>query len=98
MALMDRVKTDEYTKRRALVMAELQVGIASQLFNRRVELGLTEDHVASVMGSTQPKVSEFERGEANATFDYVARYAASVGLMPVIKFEPQDQLPTDQDE
>ncbi len=92
----DRVRVSDWAKKRALVRAELELGICGQLYARRRDLGLTEDDVAKQMDSTQPKVSEFERGESNATFDYISRYAAVVGLMPVVTFKPIEKLPTDK--
>ncbi len=86
MAVETRARTTEFKKQRALAMAALQTDVAGQLFRRRQELGLTERQIADLIDSTQAKVSDFERGETNATYDYVARYAAAVGLLPRVRF------------
>jgi transcriptional regulator with XRE-family HTH domain len=97
MAVERRARATPFQKRRALAMAALQTDVAGQLFRRREECGLTEQQVADAMGSTQEKVSDFERGETNATYDYVARYAAAVGMIPKVHFVPVTKLPIDQE-
>ena len=50
-----------------------------ELVKLRLKHNLSQETVAERMGVTQPRVSQFERYDANPTLDTVRRYASAVG-------------------
>lgn len=50
-----------------------------ELAAKRVELGLSQQEVATRMGTTQPALARLERGEVDPKLSTLERYAAALG-------------------
>src|SRR5881409_2015473 len=57
----------------------LSEAIADLIVDARVRAGLTQTELARRAGTSQARISELERGEANPTVDTLARIAAALG-------------------
>jgi DNA-binding XRE family transcriptional regulator len=51
-----------------------------ELAAKRVEKGLSQKRVATLMGTTQPAVARLERGEIDPKLSTMQRYAEALGL------------------
>jgi HTH-type transcriptional regulator/antitoxin HipB len=56
---------------------------------RRIELGLTQEDLAGVIGMHRAFVSQFERGKLSVRFEYVLRLVQALGLD--IELRPREQ-------
>jgi DNA-binding XRE family transcriptional regulator len=64
----------------ARAKAHMINSIAATFYARRLELGLREEDVAIAIGSSQSRISAFERADGNPTIETIARLAAVLGL------------------
>jgi len=79
--------TDSYARLKArrpeLEAAEAEIAlseaIADLIVDARVRTGLTQAELARRAGTSQARISELERGEANPTVDTLARIAGALG-------------------
>jgi transcriptional regulator with XRE-family HTH domain len=58
-----------------------RLNIAHAVFDKRVELGLTQDELGRMAGTKQSRVSEIEGMEGNPRFDTLDRISRQLGLM-----------------
>ena len=71
--------------RAALLLGQL-------VYDRRMELGLTQAELADRAGMTQPQLSRLESGGATPTVPLLARVAAALDAELDIAFRPHDSL------
>jgi transcriptional regulator with XRE-family HTH domain len=71
--------------RAALLLGQL-------VYDRRMELGLTQAELAERAGMTQPQLSRLESGGATPTVPLLARVAAALDAELDIAFRPHNSL------
>lgn len=59
--------------------AELKLALADSLRQRRVQKGLTQAGLASLLGSSQPRVVKMEAGDRSVTIDLLVRSLLAIG-------------------
>lgn len=64
--------------------------LATNVYNRRKALGLSQNALAAALGVTQPRIAKIERGDANLRIGTVARLAVVLGceLSDLLTAEP----------
>lgn len=70
---------DDPEVRAAMEDAEERLAITEALRNSRKHAGLSQKHVATLMGTTQSAISDFERGETDPQLSTLQRYARATG-------------------
>lgn len=61
----------------------MSTGIGLRIYNKRKELGWSQDDLASKMGlKSKSTICKIERGEDNLTADSVRKYADALGVTP----------------
>lgn len=61
----------------------MSTGIGLRIYNKRKELGWSQDELASRMGlKSKSTICKIERGEDNLTADSVQKYADALGVAP----------------
>lgn len=58
-----------------LPLESLIGAFTKELYNLRIEAGLTQDEVALATGMTQPQISNIEKGLVNPRLDTILRLA-----------------------
>ena len=84
-AYIERVGGPEEAERRRKTLMARQSG--QRLAEERKQHGLTQAHLAQIMGVTPGRVSQIERGELS-TIEAIARYVQALGG----RLEPRRQL------
>lgn len=64
--------------------------VRRQLVEMRKAAGLRQEEIAERLGMSQSAVSRMERGTGDIGLTTIARYAAAIGVRPVIVFAPTD--------
>jgi len=59
---------------------ELKLALAESLRRKRGEKGLTQAGLASLLGSSQPRVAKMEAGDRSVTIDLLIRALLAVGV------------------
>jgi DNA-binding XRE family transcriptional regulator len=68
----------------------VEYAVANEMLTARSRAGLTQEAVASLMGTTKSTVSRLESGGKHApSLTSLKKYAAAVGCKIEIKFVPQ---------
>ncbi|WP_024286604.1 helix-turn-helix domain-containing protein [Cellulomonas sp. KRMCY2] len=83
MADAPRFTRDRNTpsRRRAAALVEADEMLHASLIAARHDQGLSQQHVAEVMGVTQPTVAAFERYDNDPRLSTIRRYAHAVGVV-----------------
>jgi DNA-binding XRE family transcriptional regulator len=69
---------------------EIEYALADQMLDARAKAGLTQDDVASIMGTTKSAVSRLESGGKHTpSLATLKKYAKAVGCKLEIKLVPQ---------
>lgn len=71
---------DSPARRRARALAEADEELHSKLLKARELQGLSQRHVAEIMGVTQPTVASFEAYDNDPRLSTIRRYAHAVGV------------------
>lgn len=58
--------------------------LSQRLVTRRIELGLTQQHVADLAGVTRRLLTEWEAGRGNPSFRQLGRVLEVLGLQIVV--------------
>lgn len=58
---------------------ELKLALAASLRHRRLRKGLTQAELASLLGSSQPRVAKMEAGDRSVTVDLLMRSLLAIG-------------------
>ena len=69
-------------------MTALDVGIRRHLMVKRLALGLTQQQLAALLGTTQSAVSDMENNRFDLRLSTVNRWAAALGVWVVVSWEP----------
>lgn len=71
----------------------MSTGLGLKIKNRRIELEISQEELASRMGlKSKSTICKIERGEDNLTADSVKKYAQALGVSPdyLIGYEDKD--------
>lgn len=79
------LKDPEFRKESEALQPEFE--IISQIIEARVKKNITQKELARRMGTGQSAISRLESGEYNPSLKFLKKFAESVGLKLVIKFE-----------
>jgi len=82
----ERTGAEEHAAAYEEARASLLLG--QMVYDRRVELGLTQAELAERAGMTQPQLSRLESGGATPTVPLLARIAAALNADLDITFRP----------
>ena len=66
--------------------------LARRLRELREELKVTQGNLAALVGTKQPAIARFERGESQPTFDFVSRVASALGHRLEVKVVPKGKV------
>ena len=66
---------------------------AYQVACRRIEQGLTQEELATRVGTKQPSIARLEAGRGEPSISYLRRVAAALGCQLDIRLVPQDATP-----
>lgn len=86
----ERTGADEHAAAYEEARAALLLG--QMVYDRRMELGLTQAELAERAGMTQPQLSRLESGGATPTVPLLARLAAALKADLDITFRPHASL------
>jgi DNA-binding XRE family transcriptional regulator len=64
---------------------------AFQIARLRIERGLTQAQLAELVGTKQPSIARFERGDAEPTLTFLRKLAEALGTRLEINFVPVDR-------
>lgn len=64
---------------------------AYQIARLRIERGLTQAQLAALVGTKQPSIARFERGESQPTLAFLRKLAEALGVRLEVKFTPSEQ-------
>lgn len=67
---------------------EEEFALAAALIQARTDAGMTQEQVATAMGTTQSVVARMESGRARPSTGSLARFARATGTRLRISFEP----------
>ena len=69
----------------------MSTGLGLRIKNKRVELGISQEELASRMGlKSKSTICKIERGEDNLTADSVKKYANALGVTPDYLYGNED--------
>jgi transcriptional regulator with XRE-family HTH domain len=86
----ERTGADEHAAAYEEARAALLLG--QMVYDRRMELGLTQAELAAQAGMTQPQLSRLESGGATPTVPLLARLATALKADLDIAFRPHTSL------
>jgi len=71
----------------------LDPAVRNYLVVRRLAIGLNQRDLAVLLGTSQGPVSEMENGLRDVRFSTLTRWAAALGVRPVVGWEllPEDE-------
>jgi transcriptional regulator with XRE-family HTH domain len=75
-----------------MAAGDLQVVLGQNLRRWRLLRNLSQEEFAEVLGFHRTYVGSLERGERNVSLKSVERFAAKLGLKPIVLLEPSDDL------
>jgi transcriptional regulator with XRE-family HTH domain len=91
----ERLKDPEYSMEYGEETARASLAVC--LATARIEAGLTQQQLATMIGRSQPYVSKLESGEANPTLGAIGRILACLGKQLVCEAQPlvgtRDEIP-----
>jgi DNA-binding XRE family transcriptional regulator len=69
---------------------------AYQIARLRIERGLTQAQLAALVGTKQPSIARFERGDSEPMLAFLRKLAEALGVRLEVNFIPVDQAPAAQ--
>jgi DNA-binding XRE family transcriptional regulator len=64
---------------------------AYQIARLRIERGLTQAQLAALVGTKQPSIARFERGDSEPTLAFLRKLAEALGVRLEVSFIPVEQ-------
>jgi DNA-binding XRE family transcriptional regulator len=64
---------------------------AYQITRLRIEAGLTQTQLAALVGTKQPSIARFERGQQQPTIEFLRKLGAALGYRLELNFVPIEQ-------
>ena len=90
-SLMNELRNKEY--RNGYVASQIRIGIPFQIRALRNQRGLNQEEFASLVGMSQPRVSELERpGERRPNIETLLRIAEAYDIGLQVRFVPFSEL------
>jgi ribosome-binding protein aMBF1 (putative translation factor) len=75
------------------VLLEEKYALIEALIRARASAGLSQEEIASRMGTTQAAIERLEGGSTFPSLKTLYKYAKAAGVKPVISFEPLSEKP-----
>ncbi|MBC8229608.1 helix-turn-helix transcriptional regulator [bacterium] len=75
------------------VLLEEKYALIEALIRARASAGLTQEEIASRMGTTQAAIARIEGCSTFPSLKTLYKYAKAAGVKPVISFEPLSEKP-----
>ena len=87
-----QTRSEELGLAAARVKAHLVNSLAGEFYASRLNQHKSEAEIAELMGSSQARISAFERAETSPTLDTIARMSAALGLEIEVAVKPARTL------